>query len=326
MCGLCGMAGYGIGKDDLDLFEQLLYITALRGFDSTGLMTAKIHSGKQKVKVEKMVGPSIDFIRADKTKPYAERMLNDLTQDVFLGHCRYATVGKVTKDNSHPFKVGNLIGAHNGTLVGKEWNDDKEKTDSQIMFEAMDREGIIPVLRRLLFGSAFAVSIYDEANKKLYLGRNSERPLWIGRNKKHAVHYWASEYRMLSFVANRGGIEMDIDMVEKDTLIEIDVAKISPSKKSWTIHDVSRIKTVDTKLWDEWESRQSFDKKSNTPLSSGSLQGAPWYEGDGDECIVCGDPMTSDDCKKHGGVLVDGQTYYCCSRCDNVSIPGVQVG
>ncbi len=47
-----------------------------------------------------------------------------LEYDCFMAHTRWATKGKKVKTNSHPFIVGNIIGAHNGCI----WNHDELNT------------------------------------------------------------------------------------------------------------------------------------------------------------------------------------------------------
>jgi hypothetical protein len=42
-----------------------------------------------------------------------------------MGHTRQPTIGAVTKENSHPFEIGNIIGAHNGMVSNWKMLEDK---------------------------------------------------------------------------------------------------------------------------------------------------------------------------------------------------------
>lgn len=324
MCGICGMVGFGIGLDDVKMFETMFYLTGLRGLHSTGLMTAKFHTGKTKIELRKKATNVANFIQEDSWMKFEDRQLASYTTDLFMGHCRYATIGEINDKNAHPFRAGNLIGAHNGTLVGKEWLGDKELTDSEVMFNAMAQEGVPDVLRRLPYGSAYAISVFDKNTKKLYLGRNFERPLYIGLNKKYGVLYWASELRILNFAAQRvGGIEMDTFFCEKDTLYEISIDKISAKNRTpWVTHDVKRDLAGYDKMWEEYEKRTDMGMLGmgvmgpTSSLLTRPDDNPPWDE----SCVICGDPMTEEECKEQGYLNVDGVRYYTCERCETKEV------
>lgn len=83
-------------------------------------------------------------IRADKSLRL-ERILDNIQpQRALIGHIRFATVGKVTTDNCHPFSAEDITGrrwtlAHNGTVyqAGKlvhTYSQRKGDTDSEAMF------------------------------------------------------------------------------------------------------------------------------------------------------------------------------------------------
>jgi predicted glutamine amidotransferase len=64
-----------------------------------------------------------------------------LRSSTFLVHVRRATVGDIDSLNSHPFRHGTWMFAHNGTIF------DFEKLESRIL------EAMLPELRPLIFGS-----------------------------------------------------------------------------------------------------------------------------------------------------------------------------
>jgi glutamine phosphoribosylpyrophosphate amidotransferase len=57
-------------------------------------------------------------------------------------HTRLATQGKVTKDNAHPFRIGSVVGAHNGMVSNHEELNTTYKrdhaVDSQHLFSHID--------------------------------------------------------------------------------------------------------------------------------------------------------------------------------------------
>lgn len=113
---------------------------------------------------------------------------------LFLGHCRYATVGAISKENSHPFQSGSIIGAHNGGVANwKELNDKygrKFQVDSQHIFEHISLDlpttevvahGAVTYVNtaeeeqtvrlvRLMTGSLYVAQVYEDDDKSSPLG------------------------------------------------------------------------------------------------------------------------------------------------------------
>lgn len=222
MCGLAGMAGKDILSPELKVFRDLLYVTALRGEDSTGLYA--VDHATNAYRMKKTNQDSSYFIWDDSRD--RAPILKDIKKSVFIGHCRYATKGSVNQANAHPFDVGRLVGAHNGTLLDDRFLVSKEKTDSELMFTEMAEKGVLPVLESLDKHSAFAVSIYDKNSRKVILARNKERPLFIAVDQKQDVVFWASEEEFLQLVAKRHNRTFEIRRLVEGTYYEIDVDSI----------------------------------------------------------------------------------------------------
>ena len=89
----------------------MLWLDALRGFDSTGMFCVNNQGNIYWAKEASNPG---------KFLPQAE--VKDILNIAFrngkmlVGHNRKATKGSVTDDNAHPFIEENIILVHNGTI------------------------------------------------------------------------------------------------------------------------------------------------------------------------------------------------------------------
>src|SRR5690606_14736449 len=144
------MAGKGIIKDDLNFFKQLLYVTALRGFDSTGVATVS-NPGRssENIRIEKDAISAWEFIKIDDKKSYQECLLDRWTPELFMGHCMATTVEKVTKENAHHFDIGSIVGYHNGTIVDERYSKHPTKTDNELLMEDIEKYGVEETLNGL---------------------------------------------------------------------------------------------------------------------------------------------------------------------------------
>src|SRR5690606_11388339 len=130
--------------------------------------------------------------KIDDKKSYQECLLDRWTPELFMGHCRAATVGKVTKENAHPFDIGSIVGYHNGTLVDERYSKHPTKTDSELLMEDIEKYGVEETLNGLSVASAYAVAVYHKGEGIISLARNHHRPFFIAFNQKRSVVYWAS--------------------------------------------------------------------------------------------------------------------------------------
>ena len=237
MCGLLGCMGPGISTRDLDIMKELFIVSQLRGTDSTGVFQIKstktnyyAHGNYSAWDHETL------YKSADNASTYLEdveddtrlrhTLLNTTMVDVIMGHVRAATRGAVNNLNAHPFRMTNIVGAHNGTLRDTKYMK-IGKTDSELMFADMDERGIIPVLEELDRDSAFAVSIYDYRDRTMYFSRNDLRTLGFAFLEERGVLYWASELSMLEYILKRKGVAYKAFTLRPDTVVSVKASDLN---------------------------------------------------------------------------------------------------
>jgi len=233
MCSLLGVAGPGIVKQDLHVLKQLGMISMLRGIDGTGFYQVNID--KDKIKGSLLAKSELDaafFIKDLENRK--SRLLDDIHVDMIMGHTRWATIGEVSPKNSHPFEFDNIVAAHNGTL--REWKyQSKKKTDSELMFEEVNKSGLKDVLSALEEQSAFAVTVFDKKTCKLTFSRNHHRTLSFALLDDRDVLFWHSEMGALKYILGRNGI--------KAQAVSFDVNKL------YTVHPED-IKAKELAMWE----------------------------------------------------------------------------
>jgi len=165
----------------------------------------------------------------------SNRMLNNLSADIIIGHNRKVTKGTVNYDNAQPFASQRYAIVHNGTLRMPKYIDPSgDRSDSFLMSEDINQRGIIPVLSDIKRDGAYSIVIFDKKEKKLYFVRNIERPLFFAINQKRNVMYWASEGRMLEWILFRNGIDYKVEKgssifeLRDGVLFETTVPNIKP--------------------------------------------------------------------------------------------------
>lgn len=131
MCGIIGYIGYDNAKNVLIKgLKSLEY----RGYDSAGIAVLK----NNKCEITKCKG---------RVSALEEKVKN-IEATAGIGHTRWATHGKVSDENSHPHKFGNVTLVHNGIIENYEALRDslgietklKSETDSEVIAALIDRQ------------------------------------------------------------------------------------------------------------------------------------------------------------------------------------------
>lgn len=178
MCGIVSIIARtpgGFYQNDMDLFENLLILDQFRGKDAAGIMTT-FRNGDQQIIKHASKHISLLF----ETKQWKEMRGRVIGSGRFItGHNRFATRGKKTSDEAHPFNHGKISLVHNGTI----WNqkvlapDATVEVDSESIAIALDAGKTDDVLKTI--DGAFALIWYDSETEQLYATRNTERPLGL---------------------------------------------------------------------------------------------------------------------------------------------------
>ena len=97
---MCGITGWIMDQKPSEVFTlSLMSHMEKRGYQSFGFYNGET------AKVTRNVGEITEILRA-----------SDLNFTNGFLHTRHATQGKIVAQNSHPFAIGDLIGAHNGII------------------------------------------------------------------------------------------------------------------------------------------------------------------------------------------------------------------
>lgn len=197
MCGIVGIiskSSTGFIHSDIDFFQNMLVCDSLRGEDSTGVFG--IYKNRQARTLKVAAEPHMLF-RCEEWQDFKTKAVASM--NIIVGHNRSATRGAVNSENAHPFNEGKIVLVHNGTLHNhKDFNKDVE-VDSHAITHALNERPAKEVLKEI--DGAFAFVWYDREAGKLFIARNSERPLSFVETASNII--FASEGSMLEYLLGR---------------------------------------------------------------------------------------------------------------------------
>ncbi len=245
MCGLFGFLGEQNKYQPLRGFlENAIICGAVRGMDSTGIAGIQQTDKKEpSIFLYKRALSGPDFLQLTKTDKllwFAELF------DVCIGHNRAGTIGDITDDNAHPYHLGHIIGAHNGTLQGAGKLEDyslKDRTDSWNIFNNMANLDELTTLKAL--NGAYVLTWVNLKEWTFNIARNDMRPLACVWETKKEQLYWASEAGMLRWLTLRNEIETEEKMWE-------------PSENTWYKFPINNPKKYEKIPYEKWSYQSSY--------------------------------------------------------------------
>ena len=202
MCGIVGaMSVDNLPYNKEKWFKDALYVDALRGMHSTGVLSLNTLYTPRVVKRAMTPADFLDLKKAENLFKGQHRVL--------LGHNRHATKGAINNNNAHPFTHGHITLVHNGslnvfrTLKGSEQFD----VDSEAIAYSISVEGVAETVK--LLNGAYSLVWWDANTKTMNFIRNDERPMHIAFFGEEKGAVFASEPWMITELADRKATTFD---------------------------------------------------------------------------------------------------------------------
>lgn len=200
MCGLTGFSGKR--NVDLNKLRILLLDNEARGKHSTG-----VHG----LQMFKQPGSATELIQS----PTFDMAANS---NLVVGHTRFATMGAHTKENAHPYAIGEVIGTHNGWVLDPSIRAMSAKYD--VPAQTVDSQFIYEVFKKTDYDfnvlSEFdgAVVLAFKKDNKLHLYKRRAKDLFFGEAPEGI--YYSSRKQGLRMV---GIPESRIRTLDDDTIV-----------------------------------------------------------------------------------------------------------
>ena len=227
---MCGIIGYvGEKRFSIDVIIDGLKHLEYRGYDSAGIAYVKDNN----VVIEREVGRISNL----------ESVLKKDTSHIGIGHTRWATHGKPTKENAHPHKVGNITLVHNGiidnfmelkSVLMSEGYTFKSDTDTEVAAAYIDslykeNNNMIKSLSICVnkFLGSYAFGIINELETDVLYALRKDSPLIIGVGENE--NFIASDVPSILKYTNKY-----ID-IENDEIFKITKDKVTVYDKNCNI-------------------------------------------------------------------------------------------
>jgi glutamine---fructose-6-phosphate transaminase (isomerizing) len=242
---LCGIVGYTGNREAQEIILDCLKRLEYRGYDSAGLA---------------MISPgSLQLKKSTGEISVLESTMGHMPGTTGIAHTRWATHGKPTTENAHPFIdcKGEYAVVHNGILTNYMELKDKllkrghkftSETDSEVFVHLIEdapgkdlKSKVLSVLK--LVEGAYAIAVVEKGKNEIVAARN-ESPLVIGVG--HDENFVASDVTALLKYTNEVIYLMDKEAVRitpgsiETFDLEGKEVKRASQRVSWNLEDAER--------------------------------------------------------------------------------------
>ncbi len=200
MCGLTALISSSVTEDEKKLFNELFFLSMLRGRHGSGVFHVPKTGGGLYYKKALMVS---DFMQLTTYPTVVKSGVRAL-----LGHARHATMGDRTDQNCHPFISGNVTFFHNGTLVNHRSDiigrpaESLFDTDSEVLANCISSHDNVKEVLESIRG-AYALMWHNAGDGTLNFARNDERTFFLATDQISKSILASSEKEMLELVIAR---------------------------------------------------------------------------------------------------------------------------
>ncbi len=241
---MCGIVGYAGRRNAQPILLDCLKLLEYRGYDSAGIA---------------VVGDGLQIFKSKGEIAVLEASMPDMKGTVGIAHTRWATQGKPTTENAHPFSdcTGKLAIVHNGIISNfmdvreslvKDGHKFTSETDTEVFAHLVEAEfkgdlmdAVFNALKRV--DGTYAFAVVSEGSEDIVATRR-ESPLVVGLGD--GENFIASDLTALLKYTNRMVYIHDGEVVRvsKDSVTikneKGEIVTREPQKITWNIEDAEK--------------------------------------------------------------------------------------